>query len=292
VQQPIPKAKAAELLGLLGIDAPPAISGDSVTRSDLLKLLKTAPRHARLGSTPEQIEAALALCKQYTTGCQREWFADETTRQSTLKPFQLDPTPVRVQDFRQFVETSNYRTGAEVSGVAYNAVDGRLTPVKGGNWRNAVGPSSPNDDAAVVGVNYGDAEAYCSNEGKRLPTEDEWEYAARGPEGHTYPWGNEVGPAMAQANSQPRAADGPAEGIGGSFRGLSGAVWEWVNTDVNGRKVLKGGSWRDTNPANKRAATRGYELPNQANGSTGFRCAQSATEWPDADYWMSQIRRS
>ncbi len=291
-KQAVFKAKATQLSRFLGIDADQLINGDVVNSSTLLHVLETSPRRVRLGSTQEQIDAAFALCEQYATGCQREWFADETARNVVLRPFKLDSTPVSVREFRQFVASSHYRTGAEINGVAYTAVDGRLNPVKGGNWRNAVGASTPEEEAAVVGVNYADAQTYCIKQGKRLPTEDEWEYVARGPEGHVYPWGDDVGPATVHSSLQPRVADGPSEGVGGAYHGLSGAVWEWVNTDVGVRKILKGGSWRETNPANKRAATRGYELPNRGNGSTGFRCAQSVAEWPDAELWMSQIRSS
>jgi hypothetical protein len=289
----ISKPKVAELLQLLGIDVPQEMNGDWVTGAALLNTLKTAPRRAHLGSSQEQIDAAFAVCAEHTSDCKREWFADETSRDAVLQPFKLDFLPVSVRDFRQFVSSSNYRTAAEINGVAYSAVDGRLKPIKGGNWRNAVGSSSPPDeDSAVVGVNYADAQAYCAKHGKRLPTEDEWEYAARGPEGHVYPWGDDLGSAGAHLSSQPRVTDGPAEGIGGTYRGLSGAVWEWASTDVDGRKVLKGGSWRESDPASKRAATRGYELPDRANGSTGFRCAESMARWPDAEFWMKQIHGS
>jgi serine/threonine protein kinase len=285
----VSKAAAEKLLRFLGIDAPQVTKSGPFTRSILVNILKSAPRLARLGSTPEQIDAAFALCKQYATGCERDWFSDESSREVAIGPFKLDFEPVSVRDFRQFVASLHYVTGAEITGMAYTAVDGRLTPVKGGNWKNAVGSSTPDEDTAVVGVNYRDAETYCTKQGKRLPTEDEWEYTARGPEGQVYPWGNDVGPAAAHSDAQPRVTDGPPEGIGGEYRGLSGGIWEWVDTDVNGRKVLKGGSWREGNPANKRAATRGYELAERANGSTGFRCAKSVTEWPDAEHWLNRI---
>ncbi len=285
----ISTAKALALFRLLGIDAPPTAGRVELDAAAVLELLSTAPRHVVLGSSPEQIDAALALCRQYATDCQREWFTDEAARSVVLAPYALDRTSVSVGDFRIFVANSNYRTDAELAGVAYRAIDGRLSPVKNGSWRNAVGQSTPDPEAAVVGVDYKDAEAYCRSRGKRLPTEDEREYAARGPEGHVFPWGDDATPAILHFNSQPRVTEGPPQGIGGAFRGLSGAVWEWVDTEVGGRKVLKGGSWLETNPANKRAATRGYELANRANGSTGFRCVRSSAQWPDAQFWLSQL---
>jgi formylglycine-generating enzyme required for sulfatase activity len=55
-------------------------------------------------------------------------------------------------------------------------------------------------------------------------------------------------------------------------------------------KVLKGGSWLEANPANKRAATRRYGVPDRADEDSGFRCARSVAAWPDADLWMSGLR--
>ncbi|HYC10852.1 MAG TPA: SUMF1/EgtB/PvdO family nonheme iron enzyme, partial [Steroidobacteraceae bacterium] len=67
-------------------------------------------------------------------------------------------------------------------------------------------------------------------------------------------------------------------------------VWQWVDTEVGGRKVLKGGSWLETNPANKRAATRRYESPGRADADSGFRCARSLAAWPDAPLWLAHLR--
>ena len=110
--------------------------------------------------------------------------------------------------------------------------------------------SLPESKAAIK-----DAVAYCKFRGERLPTENEWEYVARGPERHTFPWGENMGPAVGTANAAPRVGDGPAEGIGGRYRGLSGNVWQWVDGKVDCRRGLKGASWVETNPAFRRAAS-------------------------------------
>jgi serine/threonine protein kinase len=288
-QQFIARAKAESLLQLLGIELPQHFVGSQIAASDLLEVVGTKPRLARLGSSSEQIQTAFALCSRYAKGCQSEWFADETSRAVELRPFAMDTSAVSVGDFRQFVSRSHYRTGAEVSGAAYRMVGDRLRLVENGSWQNAVGAGPPDSAAAVVGINFADAQAYCSAAGKRLPTEDEWEYSARGPEGHLFAWGDDLGPALVKQTSQPKVSDGPSEGIGGIYRGLAGAVWEWVATDNGERKVLKGGPWQESNPANKRAATRGGELPERANGSSGFRCAQSTAKWPDAALWMNLV---
>jgi formylglycine-generating enzyme required for sulfatase activity len=241
-----------------------------------------------LGSTAEQIKAAFTLCSQYSSACQSSWYGDEGLRNAALAPFKLDQVPVSVRAFRQFVETTHYKTQAETAGFAYAVVGGNLQPVSGGNWRNAIMQHAVEDEAAVVGVSFQDAAAYCRFKGARLPSEDEWEYVARGPQRHAFPWGDNVGPAASALKTQPRVTDGPAEGIGGRYRGLSGNVWQWVDTRVGERKVLKGGSWLEPNPANKRAATRREELPSRADEDSGFRCARTVSAWPDTELWLSQ----
>ncbi len=106
-------------------------------------------------------------------------------------------------------------TQAESAEFAYAVLAGKLQPIKGGNWRNAVKRASANDDASVVAVSFQDAMAYCRFKGERLPTEDEWEYIARSPERHTFPWGEDLSPAKISATSPPSANDGPVAGMGG-----------------------------------------------------------------------------
>jgi formylglycine-generating enzyme required for sulfatase activity len=197
---------------------------------------------------------------------------------------------VSVGEFRQFTESAHYRSQAEKVGYAYGLVNGKLQAIPGGNWRNAVKKHSVEDDSPVVGVSYHDAVAYCQYKGSRLPSEDEWEYVARGPKRNIFPWGNDAAPVARSLNLAPHVTDGPGEGIGGRYKGLAGSVWQWVNTKVGNYEVLKGGSWLESNPANKRAATRRYQLPNIADEDSGFRCARSVPSWPDADVWLAQLR--
>ncbi len=283
-------ARAVPLLQSLGIQASDIDGGHNYPETAIRQLIEGTPRRVTLGSTPEQIRAAFALCRQYSSACQLSWYGDEGLRNVTLDPFELDPVPVSVRAFRQFVDSSHYKTQAETAGFAYAVVEGSLKPVSGGSWRNAVMRHAVDDESPVVGVSFQDAIAYCRYKGERLPSEDEWEYAARGPKRHTFPWGENIDPAANAPAAPPGVNDGPAEGIGGRYKGLSGNVWQWVDTKVGGRKVLKGGSWLEPNPANKRAATRRYELSNRADEDSGFRCAKSATVWPDAELWLAQLK--
>ena len=285
----IQASRALPILSSLGIESNEIHPGHSYPLSAIRLLVQNAPRHATLGSTPEQIRAAYALCQRYSADCQIGWYADESMREATLNPFDLDPAPVSVRAFRRFAEATHYRTQAEKVGYAYAVVNGSLQAVPGGNWRNAIKEHAAEDDSPVVGVSFQDAQAYCRSKGERLPSEDEWEYAARGPKRTMFPWGDDATPVARGLGIPPHVNDGPAEGIGGRYKGLSGNVWQWVDTRVGSRAVLKGGSWLESNPANKRGATRRYEIPSRADEDSGFRCAKSVSAWPDASLWLSQI---
>ncbi len=283
-------ARALPLLQSLGIPVNDIDGTHGYPETTIRQLLASTPRRVTLGSTPEQIRSAFALCKRYSSACQLSWYGDEGLRNATLEPFELDLAPVSVKAFRQFAEASHYKTQAETAGFAYAVVEGTLQPVSGGSWRNAVKQHTVDDGLPVVGVSFQDAAAFCRAKGARLPSEDEWEYIARGPKRSTFPWGDNIDPVATAPSAPPSVNDGPAEGTGGHYRGLSGNVWQWVDTKVSGRRVLKGGSWLEPNPANKRAATRRYELSSRADEDSGFRCAKATPAWPDAELWLAQIK--
>ena len=185
----------------------------------------------------------------------------------SLDGFWMDPTPVTNRDFARFVEATGYVTVAErdlvpedypgvnVEDLAAGSLVFTQTPgpvdlgnpgnwwrfVKGANWREQ--PASP--DHPVVHVAYEDASAYADWRGKSLPTEAEWEYAARGGlDGATYPWGNDFHPGgKAMANTwegdfpwRNTERDGytrtsPVETYPANGHGLfdmAGNVWEWT----------------------------------------------------------------
>lgn len=289
----IPGDSARSLARLLGMTETPFEPAHRYTRDEVLAAVARSPRRVVLGSSKAQIAAALALCQETSRVCKADWYADETLREPVLQPFSLDPTAVTVGAFRQFVISTGYRTEAELAGRAYAFWGGELHPMPGGNWMNAAGTGLPSDQSAVVGVSFADAQAYCHWRGARLPTEDEWEYAARGPRASIFPWGDDPGPARVHLTARPAAADGPHEGVDGRLRGLAGNVWEWVNSPAPGnpgRMILKGGSWLEDNPANKRAAARRFEIPTRADSDSGFRCARSVPQWPDASFWVRTLR--
>jgi len=146
-------------------------------------------------------------------------------------------------------------------------------------------------------ITWAEADAFCRSRGARLPTEAEWEYAARGPDGLLYPWGNEF---IAENTVFSGSSKNQTASVGSFTGGQSwvatydqiGNVWEWVadwydenyyasSPDINpqgptnsptGRRVLRGGSWINVSGSVDAATRNGYE-PGNSNDGVGFRCA-------------------
>lgn len=195
-------------------------------------------------------------------------------RQVTLPGYYVGKYAVTNAQFRKFVSDTNYE--AE------------------GPWETCA--RKWGDNAPVVEVTWNDAMAYCNWAGLRLPTEEEWEKAARGTDGRAYPWGNYWDPSLVRCNpkrlqvgelvdTDPSDGKGPVPvdsyplGISpyGCFN-MSGNVRQWcASLDENGERALRGMDWRVEGEFSSffLSCLRQSAKPRSHSDHLGFRVAKS-----------------
>jgi formylglycine-generating enzyme required for sulfatase activity len=216
----------------------------------------------------------------------------------TVAAFCMDVTEVTVDAYASCVRGGGCNTsGLQGSGEWW---------AKACNWGQSGKGTHP-----INCVDWNQASAYCRWANKRLPTEEEWEYGARGTSGRTYPWGNEApGPrllnacgsecvawASAQGQTWPPAMYSSDDGWAttapvGSYpsgdspfglKDMAGNVWEWTSSGyswnysknrVTDNRVSRGGSWDGSGPSDVRAAYRNGNGPASRDYDLGFRCAR------------------
>lgn len=185
-----------------------------------------------------------------------------------VAPFCLDVTEVTAAAYARCAEVGACRADDLDCGTA--ATYGR--------------PGSGNHP--VNCVTWFEAETFCRAHGKRLPSEPEWEWAARGEgRGSTYPWG-EAAPASracwdGDGNSAGKGerkatcavASHPRSTSVDGLQDLAGNVREWTSTEEGRFRVLRGGSWGDSLPEFLSSGFRGWNAPDERMELTGFRCA-------------------
>ena len=236
---------------------------------------------------------------------------EQPVHQVTVQSFKIDKYPVTVSDFRRFVQSTGYMTDAEKFGDSgvfdFNTSGWVLVP--GANWQYPTGKKSSQAEVnhPVTQVSWNDAKAYAQWIGKRLPTEAEWEYAARcGGKGTTrFSWGdNLIVDGKYRANvwqgkdlSEKQGSDGfvltsPVGHYGETPCGMTdmgGNVWNWCfdsykpypgsnNPFQNNPEVMviRGGSFFfDRNGENSYSTTgRASNTRETSLFNTGFRCAK------------------
>jgi formylglycine-generating enzyme required for sulfatase activity len=230
-----------------------------------------------MGSSDKQVDDAMQRCEQVrgAGNCDRNWYQNEQPPEKICfeEPFWID-----------LYEVTNAQYGSE------------------GNW--------PGDRYPREEIDWYQAVKHCEKRGLRLPTEAEWEYAARGPDGLLFPWGdvfkrgnlnscdqsceyNMIGTSL--RDGYPNTAPVGSYPEGASWVGamdLSGNIWEWTSSidldypyraddgreldrsaDRSSKRVLRGGSWYHSGSDLLRSAARYAANPDFRDNVTGFRCA-------------------
>jgi sulfatase modifying factor 1 len=236
-----------------------------------------------------------------------------------VDPFFLDRHPVTLAQFLAFVEATAYVTEAERFGNAgvYDPASDGWRMVDGANWRQPLGPQHPPapPDHPVTQVSWNDAVAYARWAGKRLPTEVEWEHAARNGRNSRdrYAWGDSLitqgryhantwrpRPGQSATDDDGHTLTSPVGAFGATSLGLTdmgGNVWEWTqdwyrsyadrdrpfHPTASSEKVQRGGSFLCHPDVchGFRVSARSHSTPETALFNVGFRLAADAVPAPE-----------
>ena len=269
------------LVLLLGLAAQPAMAAAPVEKGG--KESATGQKQSQEKPAPARPPAGAMVsipAGEFTMGSQDGDADEQPAHKVFLDAFSIDVYEVTVGQYAEFL-----RSGEARAPLDWNTMN-----------------QSANQKRPVANVDWPDAAAYCKWAGKRLPTEAEWEKAARGTDGRIYPWGNDP-PTPLHANYGKMGSHdyGTLAPVGTTEDGkspygiydMAGNVWEWVSDwydnnyyknspsqnptgpSMGGFKVIRGGSWTSS-PRNLRSADRYWDPPTfRSLYFPGFRCAKN-----------------
>ncbi len=264
-----PKPTATPTLG---------IGSSQVSSKDGMTLMYVPAGTFTMGSSADD---ALRECQKFKNDCQRSWLIrEEPAHQVTLNAFWIDKT-----------EVTNKMYALCVASGACPLPQSSQSATRKNYYGNTQYNNYP-----VIHVSWQNANAYCRWTGRRLPTEAEWEKAARGTDSRIYPWGNTT-PDANKLNFNHDIGDTTEVGSypsGASPYGvmdMAGNVWEWVNDWYEETYYSKSPAQNPTGPVSGtdrafrgtgygndsgvRASGRGGDVPRLVNWDLGFRCAFS-----------------
>ncbi len=244
-----------------------------------------------MGLSFRQMNLIFDMCLKVDKTCNRWWFKDEYPGKLVhVDAFWIDIYEVTNEDYLKFVKATGYRPALDDTCETKGCWEGNLW--KGTSFSETIRRQP------VTQVSWHDAMEYCAWRGKRLPTEAEWEKAARGPMGNLYPWGNDSPPGRATYRRKWRGTQ-TMTNVGSYPTGVSvygvhdmaGNVWEWVSDwydrhyykkkirknpkgpELGEHKVMRGGSWVNYEDT-LHSAFRRWARPYVRFNDTGFRCAR------------------
>lgn len=233
-----------------------------INARDEAEMVWIPPGEFLMGTGEAEVDAWLKSDASLT----QAHFADEMPqRKVTLDGYWIYKTPVTVKQYRFYCQKTN-----------------RELPEQ---------PSKSQDNCPVVNVTWDDAVAYCKWAGTQLPTEAQWEKAARGTDGRQYPWGKEWDSGKCASSTIEKVGSFP-QGISPyGVLDMAGNVWQWCAdwydenyykaapntnptgpTNETGARALRGGSWFYSGPFFFRCATRYWSGPTDWTVDRGFRC--------------------
>ena len=269
------RKSAGEVVGLLGgtplVSAPKAVVSVSapaaVPRREVTAPTPSVPRTLLPDSPVQRVnpkdgaEMILIPAGPFLMGDDDQY--NNPRRTVTLPAYYIYKCPVTVGQYKRFIASKKAKRKSLTMPSA---------PDFNRNWSK--------EDHPIVNVSWHDATAYCAWAGVELPTEAQWEKAARGTDGRQYPWGDEWDARKCQCSKKTYGDAGGTSAVGHypandyGLYDMAGNVWEWCADwyEEGKSRALRGGSWYYYRPSDFRCAYRYWGDPGGRNVLRGFRC--------------------